>query len=149
MDTREVILVGGIPAAGKSTLAKSFIGYTIIEFDDWVMETYQRPLHAAVAAYRQDLPSSFNRFLQYAKGKPGNLVICDAWAFRDYRKKAVDMLKVTKIIYIEGELTACLERNRGRTVDNEALISLFFLQEKPTAEECPVVEVWHDISCDH
>lgn len=149
MDTREVILVGGIPAAGKSTLAKSFIGYTIIEFDDWVMETYQRPLHAAVAAYRQDLPSSFNRFLQYAKGKPGNLVICDAWAFRDYRKKAVDMLTVTKIIYIEGELTACLERNRGRTVDNEALISLFFLQEKPTAEECPVVEVRHDISCDH
>lgn len=149
MDTREVILIGGIPATGKSTLAKSFTEYTVVEFDDWVTEVYQRSLHKAVEAYRRELPSSFDRFLQYAKGKPGNLVICDAWAFRDYRKKAVDMLKVTKIIYIEGELTACLERNRGRTVDNEALISLFFLQEKPTAGECPVVEVRHDISCDH
>lgn len=139
------ILLGGCPATGKSTLAKSLLGgYRPVEFDEWVQSRYGVGLAIANTLYSRD-PDGFESFLKAMEqeAEHGPCVFVDTWGDSFRRAQAIERLGIGCLIYLQSDLQTLLERNekRGQPVPQETLINCFFRQEIPEQGECLHVKV--------
>lgn len=132
-----ITLVSGLPATGKSTLARR-LGGPVLDFDDYVQDRFGETLEEATRLFHEHRAHEHGRWIARIRATPGAVVV-DCLTTRAERMELVRALAPlpVRLVYLVAPLELLLERNAARPCPRPEgmLLHRFHTEELPTEQE--------------